>query len=478
MADPQADPQADFQLADWCVQPAVNRLQRGNEAVQIEPKMMDVLVYLAGRQGDVVRKRDIIDNVWKTKYVSESVISRAIAGLRKALGDRAQSPQYIATIPKRGYQLLPVIRRPPGSSASPSVPEAPGLDRPFVVGQWVSGHRFYGRACHIDEILNGPRSSIWLLGTRAIGKTSMLRQIELIAGSSEQSGFVPVFWDMQGAASCRELGSLFEEAVLDAEDHFSAAGIEISSALGTDLFTAIGRLRRLTRKSGRRLLLLCDEVDQLIELHRSDPGLLGKLRRALQSSTDIRSVIASSPRLWALAAQRDATSPFLHGFTPPLYLTPLQDDEASALIFQRQIPEGSRVRIDNAAAALVLERCGNHPFLLQMVCSQLLEVGDANEAVEKTLSDRAAAFFFAVDFDLLGELDRAILRALACTQTPDLDTVAEACGAPPRDIETGIHRLQNLGFVRLEDRHIRLVNELFRRWLCDVRPAADAESSP
>ena len=49
---------------------------------------------------------------------------------------------------------------------------------PYVVGQWVRGERFYGRRALIDEILNGPRNSLWVLGTRRIGKTSLLKQLE------------------------------------------------------------------------------------------------------------------------------------------------------------------------------------------------------------------------------------------------------------------------------------------------------------
>ncbi len=43
---------------------------------------------------------------------------------------------------------------------------------PYVVGQWVRGDKFYGRTRLIEEILEGPRNSIWVLGTRRIGKNS------------------------------------------------------------------------------------------------------------------------------------------------------------------------------------------------------------------------------------------------------------------------------------------------------------------
>ena len=54
---------------------------------------------------------------------------------------------------------------------------------PYVVGQWVRGERFYGRSSLIDEILDGPRNSLWVLGTRRIGKTSLLKQLEYLTSS-------------------------------------------------------------------------------------------------------------------------------------------------------------------------------------------------------------------------------------------------------------------------------------------------------
>ena len=45
---------------------------------------------------------------------------------------------------------------------------------PYVVGQWVRGERFYGREAVLSEVLEGQRESLWLLGTRRIGMSSLL----------------------------------------------------------------------------------------------------------------------------------------------------------------------------------------------------------------------------------------------------------------------------------------------------------------
>jgi hypothetical protein len=155
---------------------------------------------------------------------------------------------------------------------------------PYVVGQWVRGERFYGRRGLIAEILHGNRNSLWVLGTRRIGKTSLLKQLEHLTAPAEEEQ-VPIFWDFQGASDPAELKLSFTDALLDAEEPLAAIGIHPSDVADDDLFQSMGKLRRLLQSRQRTLLLLCDEVEELLNLHREDPALLRKLRRAILGST-------------------------------------------------------------------------------------------------------------------------------------------------------------------------------------------------
>ncbi|MDH3255224.1 MAG: AAA family ATPase, partial [Acidobacteriota bacterium] len=194
---------------------------------------------------------------------------------------------------------------------------------PFVIGQWVRGEKFYGRTDLVDEILEGPRNAIWVLGTRRIGKTSLLKQLEYLTANEPGRGFFPLFWDLQGADDPSELHAGFGEALLDAEERLEELDLSVDELEADDLFESLRRLRRKLRTKQLRLLLLCDEVEELVKLHLEDPALLRKLRHALQSSEDVRAVLASTIRLWALSEQREDTSPFLHGFTPPIFINRL-----------------------------------------------------------------------------------------------------------------------------------------------------------
>jgi len=367
---PERPVAADFRLAGWLVQPSLNRLSIEERVVQLEPKLMDVLVYLAENAGQVMSKIDITDAVWPEVFITESVITRSIAGLRRAFGDDVKNPRFIETISKRGYRLIAEVDRVSATNEertggrtrrSTGPPAIARTTVPFVVGQWVRGENFYGRAAVIEEVLRGNRNWLWLLGTRRIGKTSVLKQLEFTAESTPDLGFLPVFWDLQGADRPEELHLDFADALLDSEERLERVGIRLSEIHSDDLFESLGRLRRILLSKNLRLLLLCDEVEELIQLNRKDPSILRKLRRALHSRDGIRSVLASSSRLWQLADTDEDTSPFLDGFTPPLAIGSLDDEAARQLIRQTQLPETARPGISDDEVERIRRQCGNHP---------------------------------------------------------------------------------------------------------------------
>lgn len=99
-----------FLLGDWTIQPQVNRVCNNGETTQIEPKMMELLVYLAASPNRVASRRELLENVWGDVVVGDEVLSRAIFELRRVLRDSTKSPRYIETIHKRGYRLVADVR--------------------------------------------------------------------------------------------------------------------------------------------------------------------------------------------------------------------------------------------------------------------------------------------------------------------------------------------------------------------------------
>ena len=90
---------------------------------------MDLLVFLATTAGRVVSKDELIAAVWDGRFISDTTLTRAVADLRRALGDNQRSPQYIETIPKRGYRLIAVVCAK-GESSAPAAQDGAGAESP------------------------------------------------------------------------------------------------------------------------------------------------------------------------------------------------------------------------------------------------------------------------------------------------------------------------------------------------------------
>lgn len=98
-----------FIIGKWRVEPKtgclVSTLDRGMIR-RLEPKQMQVLLTLAGRPNRTVTRDQLVATVWRHRIVTEGSLSVAIHQLRRSLGDNAKFPEYIQTLPGRGYKLV------------------------------------------------------------------------------------------------------------------------------------------------------------------------------------------------------------------------------------------------------------------------------------------------------------------------------------------------------------------------------------
>ncbi len=119
-------------LGDWEVRPRHNELVSEQETRHLEPKAMDLLVFMTSSAPEVVSKNAIIDSVWEGRIISEGTLTNTIAELRRALGDDARHPRYIETIPKRGYRLVAAVE-PVSSSTADNAQASPPQSRTILV---------------------------------------------------------------------------------------------------------------------------------------------------------------------------------------------------------------------------------------------------------------------------------------------------------------------------------------------------------
>src|SRR5215467_8858472 len=83
--------------------------------------MMQVLVCLANRPGDVHSKEELIRTVWKDTFVTDEVLTRVISELRRVFSDDAKQPHIIETVAKGGYRLIAPVK--PQSIGKPLPPK-------------------------------------------------------------------------------------------------------------------------------------------------------------------------------------------------------------------------------------------------------------------------------------------------------------------------------------------------------------------
>jgi len=98
-------------VADWLVEPKLNKISDKSQTHIVEPRLIEVLTYLAKRPNQVVSRKELIDALWQGQ-VSDGAVNRVIAKLRKSLGDDTVAPKYIKTVAKQGYQLIALVTFP------------------------------------------------------------------------------------------------------------------------------------------------------------------------------------------------------------------------------------------------------------------------------------------------------------------------------------------------------------------------------
>src|SRR4030095_14306008 len=95
-------------------------LTREGGVVPLTPKAFETLFVLVRNSGHVVEKDDLMKEVWPDAFVETANLTQNIFALRRTLGESTAEPQYIETVPRRGYRFVAPVRM-----ISTVQPEAP-----------------------------------------------------------------------------------------------------------------------------------------------------------------------------------------------------------------------------------------------------------------------------------------------------------------------------------------------------------------
>lgn len=177
-------------------------LRRGAQLVALTPKAFTVLRYLMAHTGQLVTKEELLNAAWPEVYVSDAALKVCIRRLRQTLGDHSRTPQFIETIPWRGYRFIGAIplldvtpqplratnrsHYPPVASQNRKRQRAPrqpvsALPTLFPLSPPPSLVHFTGRTLALQKfhqwlhcVLRGERRTIFVTGETGIGKTALV----------------------------------------------------------------------------------------------------------------------------------------------------------------------------------------------------------------------------------------------------------------------------------------------------------------
>ena len=150
----------------------------GHERVLLTPTEFAVLDHLVEHAGQLVTHRELLDSVWPGMAIEPQVVKNKIFHLRRVLEDEPKRPQYIETLPRRGYRFIGRFERGTLGQTDTAAPAS----------------RLVGRANALAELWQSMRSAstgkvqaIFLTGEPGIGKTALADEFQRQVAASDSS---------------------------------------------------------------------------------------------------------------------------------------------------------------------------------------------------------------------------------------------------------------------------------------------------
>lgn len=118
---------ATLPLGAYALDPLRHVLVRDGRDIQLSPLASRLVQLLAKRPGEVVERREIIDDLWRGDWlVGDPALTRLVSEIRSAIGDDKRSPTLIQTVPRRGYRLVVSEASAPAPAPALTAQSAPG----------------------------------------------------------------------------------------------------------------------------------------------------------------------------------------------------------------------------------------------------------------------------------------------------------------------------------------------------------------
>jgi predicted ATPase len=320
-----------FTFGPFVLLPARQLLLRGEEAVRIGGRALDLLTALVERPGELLTKSELLARAWPDTTVDEGNLKVNMAVLRRALEEGPRTAQYIATVVGRGYRFVAPVQllEPVEPPAVACVPVAPPHNLP------LSTTRLFGRAEAIVAIRRDLDQArlVSIVGPGGVGKTT----VAVAVAEQAVEAFTEGVWFVDLAP--------LKDAERAPYAIATALGIQAHSA---DMLSVVCEFLR-----GRQTLLVLDNCEHIIE------GVAACADRILASAVGVRILVTSREPL-LLAKERVRRLSGLDA--PPEAARGLDAESALAfpavqLFVERATDRHAAFRLSDADAPAVAKIC-------------------------------------------------------------------------------------------------------------------------
>jgi DNA-binding winged helix-turn-helix (wHTH) protein len=189
-----------YRFGPFELDPGLYVLRRDGSDVEIQPKVLDLLLYLVARRDRVVPKEEVLEALWAGVAATDDVLSRAIHAARHAVGDDGGQQSVIQTVRRRGFRFVADV------DASDSRPRAPASSTEHVRRSPRQGPAFVGRERELQRLeealddANRNHGRILFVSSEAGGgKTRLLEEFRQRKATSDLPVFSGWCWEGEGA---------------------------------------------------------------------------------------------------------------------------------------------------------------------------------------------------------------------------------------------------------------------------------------
>jgi DNA-binding winged helix-turn-helix (wHTH) protein len=358
------------------------RLLRNGKEIKLRPKVMDFLIALLKRPGQLLTHEELLEEVWPNVEVEQSNLPICVRELRQVLGHH-----YIENVAKRGYRFTAEVYLDKQVSEDRPVQDSLEKEDGPPVGALPINCRFYIKRSTDGEFCSAIRrrdSLVLVKGARQVGKSSLLARA---LQQARESGATVVLTDFQ---------SLNADTLVTADSLLRSLAEKIAYQLNLDFpfdtwkqstgpnMNFENYLRRRVLPNAKTLVWGLDEVDRLFA-HPYSGDIFGLFR----SWHNLRSLEPAGP--WGGFTLALAYATEAHLFIKDLNQSPfnvgtrlsLQDFTLAQVI---ELNERYRSPLPNAAVSSYFNLLGGHPYLAQCGLYKMVH-NNLDWATIQTLAD-------------------------------------------------------------------------------------------